>query len=41
MHTARYILKELGRDRMTAELLQPNELVSGMLLQVRRAPTRP
>jgi hypothetical protein len=31
---ASHILKDLGRDRVTAELLQPNELVSGMLLQV-------
>ncbi len=31
---ARHVLKDLGRDRLTAELLQPNELASGMLLQV-------
>ena len=34
MRSARHILKDLGRDRLTAELLQPNELASGMLLQV-------
>lgn len=33
---ARHILAELGHGRLTAELLTPNELVSGMLLQVGR-----
>ena len=31
---ARHILAELGAGRLTAELLTPNELVSGLLLQV-------
>lgn len=34
VQTARHILQELGSGRLTAELLQPNELVTGMLLQV-------
>ncbi|GAB4818940.1 hypothetical protein N2152v2_005986 [Parachlorella kessleri] len=38
VRTARHILKDLGRDRLTAELLQPNELASGMLLQVANEP---
>ncbi len=32
--TAEHILAELAKTRCTAELLQPGELVSGMLLQV-------
>lgn len=32
--TANHILKALAKTRLTAELLQPGELVSGMLLQV-------
>ena len=34
--TAEHILAELAKTRCTAELLQPGELVSGMLLQVGR-----
>jgi len=34
--TASHILTELAKTRMSAELLQPGELVSGMLLQVGR-----
>lgn len=34
VQTASHILTELARARVTAELLQPGELVSGMLLQV-------
>jgi hypothetical protein len=36
--TATHILTELARTRLTAELLQPGELVSGMLLQVAHEP---
>jgi hypothetical protein len=36
--TAEHILAELAKTRCTAELLQPGELVSGMLLQVAHEP---
>jgi hypothetical protein len=36
--TARHILTELAKTRLSAELLQPGELVSGMLLQVAHEP---
>ncbi|KAI3438204.1 hypothetical protein D9Q98_000641 [Chlorella vulgaris] len=36
--TANHILKALAKTRLTAELLQPGELVSGMLLQVAHEP---
>lgn len=38
VQTASHILTELARTRVTAELLQPGELVSGMLLQVAHEP---
>lgn len=38
--TAEHILAELAKTRCTAELLQPGELVSGMLLQVGWAGSR-
>lgn len=40
LQTANHILsdRQLGKGRITAELLQPDELVSGMLLQVAHEP---
>lgn len=37
--TASHILTELARTRLSAELLQPSSLVSGMLLQVAHEPS--
>lgn len=33
--TAHHILTELGKNRLTAELLQPDEMGAGMILQAR------
>lgn len=38
VHTAHHILSELGKGKITAELLQPDEMVAGMVLQVANEP---
>ena len=35
MQVANYMVRDLARNCMTAELLQPDELVSGLMAQVR------
>ena len=38
MQVANYLVDRLGRKCMTAELLQPDELISGMISQVAAEP---
>ena len=38
VQTAGHVLRELARRRLTAELLQPGTMVTGMLLQVAHEP---